>query len=135
MKTIEEINEAIRKIKESGQSIKNISDTHHTFGECYDIRNEYFMALCHAYPELAWKSKKHFDEINDSIKKFNGCFIAGINTPKGSITRHPKLELWDEFDVQEIDRAPKYDGYTEEVEKERVRSLKLVRKKEENYEN
>lgn len=129
MKTIDEINEAIRKLKDSGQSVKDISDTHHTFGECYDIRNEYFMALCHSYPELAWKSKKHFDEINDPM--FDGDFIAGINTPKGSITRHPKLELWDEFDVQEIDHAPMYDGYTEEVEKERVRSLRLVRKKEE----
>lgn len=129
MKTIEEINAEIRELKESGQSVKGISDTNHTFGECYDDRNEYFMALCHAYPELSWKSKKHFDEKNDPISNFNGCFIAGINTPKGSITRHPKLEHWDEFDIKEIDNAPKYDGYTKDVEKERVRSLKLVRKK------
>ena len=72
--------------------------------------------------------KKHFDDAHDPISKFNGSFIAGINTPLGSVTRHPKLEHWDEYDVQEIPEAPKYDGYNDEVEKERVRSLKLVRR-------
>ena len=101
MKTVEEINDEIRELKESGQSVKGISDTHHTFKQCYDIRDTYFKALCHAYPYLAWKSKKHFDEKNDPISNFNGCFIVGINTPQGTISRHVKLEHWDEFEVQE----------------------------------
>ena len=130
MKTVEEINDEIRELKESGQSVKGISDTHHTFKQCYDIRDTYFKALCHAYPYLAWKSKKHFDEKNDPISNFNGCFIVGINTPQGTISRHVKLEHWDEFEVQEIENAPRYDGYKEDIEEERVNSLKLVRKKE-----
>jgi hypothetical protein len=128
MKTVEEINAEIKELKESGQSVKGISDTHHSFEECYDDRNEYFMALCHAYPELSWKSRKHFDEVKDSISNFKGCFITGITTPKGTITRHIKLEHWDEFEVKEIPNAPEYDGYTRKVEKERVRSLRLVRR-------
>lgn len=130
MKTVEEINEEIRELKESGQSVKDISDTYHTFKQCYGIRDTYFKALCHAYPHLAWKSKKHFDEENDPISNFNGCFIVGINTPQGTISRHVKLERWDEFEVREIENAPEYDGYKDDVEEERVNSLKLVRKKE-----
>lgn len=54
---------------------------------------------------------------------FNGCFIAGINTPKGVITFHLKMKFWDELKICEIYNAPKYDGYTEDDVKERIKSL------------
>ena len=121
MRTIEQINEDIMELRKNGQSVKNVSDGYHTFADYADMRNVYFIALCNSYPELSWKSKKHYDEENDPM--FNGDFIAGIFTPEGPITQHLKLKFWDELNVQEIKNAPKYDGYTEEDVKTRIKSL------------
>ena len=49
-----------------------------------------FCTICNCFPNLFWKSRKHFDEENDPM--FNGDFIAGINTPEGIATYHIKLE-------------------------------------------
>ena len=121
MKTIDEINEDILKLRDNNQSVKEISDGFHTFGEYIDMRNAYFIALCNAYRESSWKSKKHYDEENDPM--FEGDFIAGIYTPDGLITQHLKLKYWDDLCVQEIERAPQYDGYTQEDVKARIKSL------------
>ena len=67
MKTIEQINEDILELRHSGQSVKKVSDGYHTFGDYTDMRNVYFIALCNAYPDISWKSKKHFDEENDPM--------------------------------------------------------------------
>ena len=115
------INNQIKSIKESGRSVKLVSDSHHTFNELYNQRTILFAALCNAYPNLSWKSKKHYDEENDPM--FEGDFIVGINTPDGIATYHFKLEYWDLFNVQELDRALKYDGYEPEIVMERIKSL------------
>ena len=106
------INNQIKSIKESGRSVKLVSDSHHTFNELYNQRTILF---------AAWKSKKHYDEENDPM--FEGDFIVGINTPDGIATYHFKLEYWDLFNVQELDRALKYDGYEPEIVMERIKSL------------
>ena len=54
---------------------------------------------------------------------FSNDFIAGIFTPDGPITQHLKLKCGDEVSVQEIERAPQYDGYTEEDVKARIKIL------------
>lgn len=74
------------------------------------------------YPELSWKSKKHFDEENDTM--FNGCFIVGINTPEGVATYHFKLKYWNEFNIPKLECAPKYDGYSSDKVLTRIKSLK-----------
>ena len=129
--TVEKINEEILELRKNGYSIKGISDGHHTFGGYIDMISYQFIVMC-SLSKNSWKSKKHFDEINDPIEKFNGCFIAGINTPDGVITHHLKLEFWDLLDVKEIEHAPEYDGYTEEDCKKRM--LSLIKKKEGFYE-
>lgn len=121
MRTTEEINADIIELRKSGQSVKNVSDGYHTFGDYADMRNIYFIALCNAYSDLSWKSKNHFDEEHDPM--FDGDFIAGIFTPDGPITQHLKLKFWDDLNVQEIERAPQYDGYTEEDVIVRIKSL------------
>ena len=121
MKSINEINKEIQEVKKQNQSIKEISDGNHTFGQYIDMRNNLFIALCNAYPEISWKSRKHYDEENDPM--FNGDFIAGINSDKGTITFHLKMKYWDDIIAEEIDRAPKYDGYTEEDVISRIKSL------------
>lgn len=122
MKSIEEINKYINELRTNNKSVKKISDGYHTFEDYTDMRNTLFVALCNSYPDISWKSKKHYDEESDPM--FNGCFIAGINSKKGVITFHLKMKFWDDLNVEEIDRAPKYDNYSEEDVKKRIKSLK-----------
>ena len=123
MLSIEEINKAIKELRDAGISVGEISDGYHTFKDYKDMRNHWFISTLNSNPDISWKSKKHFDEENDPISNFNGCFIAGINTPEGMATQHLKLEYWDCLDVPELDNAPKYDGYTEKDVKKRILSI------------
>ena len=59
---------------------------------------------------------------------FNDDFIAGINTPEGVVTYHFKLEFWDLFQISEIERAPKYDYYDNEMVLKRIYSLSKNKK-------
>lgn len=122
MDKIKEINDLIKKYNKDGIiSSKEISDGRHTFRELYKQRLIMFCTICNCFPNLSWKSRKHFDEENDPM--FNGDFIAGINTPEGIATYHIKLEYWDLFEIPEIDRAPKYDNYTPDDVMNRILSL------------
>ncbi len=107
-------------------STKDISDGHHTFRELYLQRLIMFCTICNCFPDLSFKSRKHYDEQNDPM--FNGDFIAGINTPQGIASYHIKLEYWDLFDIPEIDRAPKYDNYTPDDVMSRILSLSKFKK-------
>ena len=84
MTNIESLNKQILELKQLGESVKSISDGNHTFADLYFQRMNLLSVICSCYPELSWKSKKHFDEENDPM--FNGCFIVGINTPNGVAT-------------------------------------------------
>ena len=122
MDKIDEINSLVREYKKSKViSTKQISDGHHTFDELYKHRIILFCTLCNLFPNISWKSKKHYDEENDPM--FDGNFIAGMNTPEGIVTYHIKLEYWDLFNIPELDRAPKYDGYTSDDVLKRILSL------------
>ena len=128
MSKIEDINRLIIESKISGDiSTKEISDGHHTFGDLYRHRIILFCALCNLLPEISWKSKKHFDEENDPM--FNGSFIAGINTPKGPAAYHIKLIYWDLFNIPELERAPRYDNYSEEDVIDRIGFLTVENNK------
>ncbi len=126
MAKIDEINKLIIDSKLSGEiSTNEIFDGHHTFGDVYRHRIILFCALCNLLPDISWKSRKHFDDENDSM--FDGMFIAGINTPQGVATYHVKLQYWDLFNIPEIERAPKYDGYSSEEVIPRILSLSKPR--------
>lgn len=123
MSKTEEINNMIKENKQLRViSTKDIGDGYHTFDELYEQKIVLFSVICNSYPKLSWKSKKHFDEENDPM--FNGCFIVGINTPKGVATYHFKLKYWNEFDIPELECAPKYDGYSSDEVLTRIKSLK-----------
>lgn len=122
MTNIDDINKQILNLKQLGESVKSISDGNHTFADLYSQRMYLFSVICSCYPELSWKSRKHFDEENDPM--FNGCFIVGINTPVGIATYHFKLEYWNEFPIKEIEHAPQYDRYSIEDVLSRVKSLR-----------
>lgn len=104
-----------------------LSDGYHTFNELYANRMELFAVICHQNKSHAWKSKLH-----DDGTMYKHYFIVGIETPEGQFTYHYKLENWDRFDVQELERAPAWDGHTSK-DITRLNSLKdpfwgLVRK-------
>lgn len=118
----ESINSIIATMKDAKVlNTKKVSDKYHTFGELYVQRMYLFSIICSQNKDIAWKSRKHFDEENDSM--FDGDFIVGMDTPNGSASYHCKMEFWDLFDVREIPFAPKYDGYTPMEALERFRSI------------
>lgn len=122
MEIVDKINEQIQKLVEDNKiSAKNISDGHHTFEELYLERVALLAIICNSNPNIAWKSKRHFDEINDPM--FNGDFIIGINTPEGMANYHLKLKYWDIFTITEIDYAPKFNNHTPEDDINKLFSL------------
>ena len=55
---------------------------------------------------------------------YDGMFIVGIETPEGQATYHYDIDpYWDIFNVQELDRAPKWDGHTPTDAINRIRSI------------
>lgn len=86
------------------------SDGFHTFDELYHHRTILFALLADMVPQgWAWKAREHEDG-----SMFDGFFIAGVKTPHGEATYHCRLEYWDLFRVNELDRAPAFDGHTPE---------------------
>ena len=105
-----------------------VSDGYHTFNELYHHRAILFSVICNNYKHLAWKSLHHHDP---SQPMYDGMFIVGIDTPNGSATYHYDIEpYWDMFDVQELDKAPEWDGHTPEEAIERIRSLPIINNNE-----
>lgn len=124
--TVELINATILEYRENGGSTKEISDGHHTFADLYGMRVEIFAALCRAYPEQSFVSYRHHDEDNDPIGRFgNGeDFIAGINTPRGTVAMHfKKTKLGAFAGINKVESAPPYDGYDQEEARLRIASL------------
>ena len=122
METIKRINaEIIDYKKETGKSVKEVSDSHHTFGDLYTRDMVLFRCLSAFCPKLCFRTLKHYDEENDPISNFNGDFMVGIYTPLGPASFHFKLEYFDDFSHIEIqDHGPEYEGYTEEEKNERI---------------
>lgn len=105
--SIDAINEDIADYKSMGNSVKQISDGHHTFADLYYQRMVLTKIIAESYPENSWKSKLH-----DDGTMFTDDFIVGFTTPKGQYSYHYKLEYWDFFNIRELERAHKYDGHT-----------------------
>lgn len=125
--------EALQLIPELCDSIETgeISDGYHTFNELYHHRAILFSAICNTYSELAWKSKKHSDGT-----MFEGDFIVGIQTPKGTASYHYAIyPYWDMFHVKEIPNAPEWDGYTPAESIDRIYSLSIQTMEYEESEN
>lgn len=108
-----------------GESIdpNDVSDGYHTFGQLYDCRLAYNVALFNEWAK-EWnrhlsdfakpqynvhKSKKHYD----GEECFGGgWFIVVAILPTGQITNHYKLEDWDLFKIPETEKAlVEFDGH------------------------
>lgn len=95
----------------------DFSDGYHTFNELYYHRMILFAVICKQNQQLAWKSWLHHDGT-----MYDDYFIVGINTPLGQYSYHYHKKYWDEFDVQELEKAPIWDGH-EPKDIERLLSL------------
>lgn len=84
----------------------DLSDGYHTFNELYHHRAVLFSVIVNQNKEIAWKSKKHHDGT-----MYDGMFIVGVDTPQGQYSYHYDLNLWDLFDVKELENAPEWDGH------------------------
>lgn len=99
------------------------SDGYHTFNELYHHRAVLFSVIVKAFPEKAWKARKHHDGT-----MYDGMFIVGIETPYGQATYHYDMEpYWDMFYCKEIECAPEWDGHTPEQAIARIEKLEPVR--------
>ena len=104
---IRDLNTYLKFVKDSGYSLKDISDGWHTFKELYYHRMILFLTIQKAHLNKSWKSKQHSDGT-----MFDDCFIVGVETPEGQYTYHYKKEYWELFkDIQELEFAPEYDGH------------------------
>ena len=97
------------------------SDGYHTFNELYHHRAILFAALSKAYPDKAWKSRKH----HDGTMFGDDWFICGIETPKGQYTYHYNTTYWPLFAGKILDNAPEWDGHKPE-DVERLMSLRQM---------
>lgn len=103
---IEEINSEIKKLEESGIDVDLISDNYHTFGELYLHRMILFASILNDNKDISFKSKKH-----DDGTMYSDYFICGIKTKKGYYTYHYNLKYWDFFNINELPKAPAWDGH------------------------
>lgn len=95
------------------------SDGYHTFNELYHHRAVLFSVIVKAFPDKAWKARKHHDGT-----MYDGMFIVGINTPHGQATYHYDIDpYWDMFACRELERAPEWDGHTPEEAINRIGQL------------
>ena len=99
------------------------SDGYHTFNELYHHRAVLFSVIVKAFPDQAWKSRKHHDG-----SMYDGMFIVGIETPDGQATYHYDIEpYWDMFQCKELEYAPEWDGHTPAQAIARIGKLEPVR--------
>lgn len=92
----------------SGNSMKPVSDGHHTFDDLYMHRRVLSSIIFNLAKDYAWKSHKHADGT-----MFDGDFIVGVSIPDvGDYSYHYSNDYWDEFKVPEVEHAPTYDGHT-----------------------
>lgn len=117
-KDIIDFNGEIASLKRKGMNIGEISDGNYSFNQYKDVLAATFVELCIKYFDYAWKKRTPSEET----------FIAGINTPKGIVTRTVSMEYWDDFNVTELEETPKYDSPTIEEFKIRIKSLRELKK-------
>ena len=82
-----------------------------------------FSVIVKAFPDQAWKSRKHHDG-----SMYDGMFIVGIETPNGQASYHYDINpYWDMFQCKELEYAPEWDGHTPVQAIARIEKLEPVR--------
>lgn len=128
---LDEIN---KNIQSDFIDANDVSDGYHTFGQLYDCRLAYNVALFNEWgnPNTTrrFEDKSEMDGIGSKTGiRYNvhkskchedgelcfggGWFIVVAVLPTGQITNHYKLEDWDLFKIPETEKAlVEFDGHT-----------------------
>lgn len=124
MEKYDAINSAIDLINNPSLLVTgDTSDGYHTFNELYHHRAVLFSVIVKAFPDQAWKSRKHHDG-----SMYDGMFIVGIETPNGQASYHYDINpYWDMFQCKELEYAPEWDGHTPVQAIARIGKLEPVR--------
>lgn len=124
MEKYDAINSAIDLINNPSLLVTgDTSDGYHTFNELYHHRAVLFSVIVKAFPDQAWKSRKHHDG-----SMYDGMFIVGIETPNGQASYHYDINpYWDMFQCKELEYAPEWDGHTPAQAIARIEKLEPVR--------
>ena len=107
--------------------VGGVSDGYHTFNELYAHRVALFALVLQLLPEMAWRSEYHSDGT-----RFDGWFVAGLNTLQGQITYHVPMEQWNKPEwkgVITLSRGPKWGGHSSDDVLTRVAELTIQMKK------
>lgn len=103
-------------------------DGYHTFNELYEFRLLYnaawFNDMAYLYDERGIgpkpvKSKRHSD---GELCFGGGWFVVVVQLGTGQISNHYELKDWDLFQIDEVERAPKWDGHSAQDVVERLRA-------------
>ncbi|MFZ2882228.1 MAG: hypothetical protein WA019_04085 [Candidatus Moraniibacteriota bacterium] len=96
-------------IKITKSDTNKISDGYHTFEQLYNHRIKLWIALCRKNRKQCWKTKTHSDGSS-----WDGWFLLGMNTESGKqITYHLPNNEWENcWGIEEIPKAPQFDGHT-----------------------
>jgi hypothetical protein len=103
----------------------DVSDGYHTFNELYEFRKLYNACLFNEWAKQdkydVHKSKKHFE----GEECFGGgWFIVVAILPTGQISNHYKMEDWDLFKCNEVEKALyEFDGHTSKDVLKRLKQL------------
>lgn len=105
-----------------------VSDGYHTFDELYEFRMlynaAYFNALAYLYDEHGIgerpvKSKRHSD---GELCFGGGWFVVVVQLRTGQISNHYEMKDWDLFQIDEVEKAPEWDGHTPDDVAKRLRA-------------
>ncbi len=111
-----------------GEANGSTSDGYHTFDELYEFRMLYNAKW---FNDLAWyhdeygqgplpvKSKRHSD---GELCFGGGWFVVSVQLESGQVTNHYKLEDWTLFQIDEVDKAPEWDGHSPQDVIKRLRA-------------
>lgn len=118
---LKQINREIQKLKNKDQ----VSDGYHTFNELYEFRKIYNACLFNEWAKQGkydvHKSTRHSD---GELCFGGGWFIVVAQLPTGQISNHYELKDWDLFDIQEREKADKWDGHTAQDVLVRLKNFK-----------
>jgi hypothetical protein len=114
MKNTNDAQHLINYLAKQGQDVGVLSDGYHSFNELYGFRKAYNVALFNEWAAQGkydvHKPRKHYD--GDECFG-GGWFIVVAVLPSGQISNHYKIEDWELFNCEAVDKAKyAFDGHT-----------------------
>lgn len=102
--------------------VGQVSDGYHTFDELYEHRCLLWANILNSNTENSFKTW-----LNDKGEKYDGWFIAGMDSEYGQLTYHLPERFWPLLNVKILNNNSNYDGHTSADVAERL--LKMLSRK------